>query len=72
MINDTLTAPVVSPPMAEFAAAVLIRIGLAMILLPLTAGDIRPSGAAPLDKQGKMSHDTGEKSSTPLLQGGAM
>lgn len=37
--------------MAEFAAAVLMRIGLAMILLPLTAGDIRPSGAAPLNNK---------------------
>lgn len=46
-----LTTPVVLPPIAESAAAVLMRIGLAIIRLPLTAGDMRRSCAAPLGRK---------------------
>lgn len=53
-----LTTPVVSPPMAEPAAAVLMRIGLAMILLPFKAGDMRRSGAVPLENTKKQRQKT--------------
>lgn len=57
--------------MAEFAAAVLIRIGLAIILLPLTAGDMRPSGAVPLNIKNNSRKNRSEKLAAITLPQGA-